>query len=287
MLPLPDSSLPMNVRAKKSLGQHFLTDPAICRKIVRLAGIEPGDAVIEIGAGTGLLTRALIEGGGRVTALEFDSRLVGLLREKAQSDPAFTGLRVVQTDVLKAAWPSILDEASGASPDGRDADAPPGRVLVVGNLPYNIATRIVRRMIPFKNRFQSFTFMVQKEVAERLCATTGSKDYGSLTLAIAQHFERLKGFTVAAGSFTPPPKVSSALVKLSPLNEPRPPAEDAWLEKLLRRSFRQRRKTLANNLKGFAAVRDWPKRLSACGIAAQARPQETTLEQYRCLCQML
>ena len=277
----------MTVQAKKPLGQHFLTDPRICRKMVRFAGIQPGDAVIEIGPGTGLLTESLLAAAGRVTALEIDSHLVRLLRAKAKSDPAFAGLTVLEADVLKAAWTKILDLAVSQSHGCQAAVGHDGRVMIVGNLPYNIGTRIVKRMIPWKNRFHSFTFMLQKEVADRICATTGSKDYGSLSVGVAQHFDRVSGFTVAAGSFRPPPKVTSAVMKLVPDLQARPPAEDACFEKLVRRSFQHRRKTLANNLKGFAGARDWSERLAKCGIAPQARPQQISLDQYRCLCQML
>ncbi|MEE8584884.1 MAG: 16S rRNA (adenine(1518)-N(6)/adenine(1519)-N(6))-dimethyltransferase RsmA [Acidobacteriota bacterium] len=277
----------MTVQPKKPLGQHFLTDPRICRKIVRFAAIRPGDAVIEIGPGTGLLTQSLLAAAERVTALEIDSHLVRLLRAKAGNDPAFAGLAVVEADVLKAGWPKILDSAVSHSQSGRNAVAQDGRIMIVGNLPYNIGTRIVKRMIPWKNRFHSFTFMLQKEVADRICAPTGSKDYGSLSVGIAQHFARVSGFTVAAGSFRPPPKVTSAVMKLIPDLQARPPAEEACFEKLVRRSFQHRRKTLANNLKGFDGVRDWSARLSECGIAPHSRPQQITLDQYRCLCQML
>lgn len=287
MLPLPDGSCLMTVRAKKSLGQHFLTDPRVCRKIVRFASIRPGDTVIEIGPGTGRLTQSLLAEAERVTALEIDSHLVGLLRAKADHDPAFAGLAVIEADVLKVDWPSLLERAVNHSLGGPEALDQGGSTIIVGNLPYNIATRIVKRMIPCKNRFHSFTFMVQKEVADRICASTGSKGYGSLTLGIAQHFKRIAGFPVATGSFRPPPKVTSAVMKLIPDLQARPPAEAAYFEKLVRRSFQHRRKTLANNLRGFAGVRDWKGRLSQCGIAPQARPQEATLDQYRCLCQML
>ncbi len=264
----------MKPRAKKSLGQHFLADSNLCRKIVRFAEINSQDSVLEIGAGTGHLTRVLLSMARRVTAVEFDREMVNYLRDQWPENSTHQGapLTIIQADVLTLDWNTILDT---------------GPVKVIGNLPYNISTRILQRMIEIKDRFQSCTVLIQKEVAQRILAAPDSKDYGYFTLLMEYHFQRKAGFDIAPGAFVPKPKVVSHVLKLIPRQHPHEVSDYEGFLTLLKEAFQQRRKTLWNNLK---QNRD-PERLRAafktCHIASQARPESVTLEQFACLAQML
>jgi len=263
----------MKPRAKKSLGQHFLADPNLCRKIVRFAEINSQDSVLEIGAGTGHLTRVLLSMARRVTAVEFDREMVNYLRDQWPENSTHQGapLTIIQA-VLTLDWNTILDT---------------GPVKVIGNLPYNISTRILQRMIEIKERFQSCTVLIQKEVAQRILAAPDSKDYGYFTLLMEYHFQRKAGFDIAPGAFVPKPKVVSHVLKLIPRQHPHEVSDYEGFLTLLKEAFQQRRKTLWNNLK---QNRD-PERLRAafktCHIASKARPESVTLEQFACLAQML
>lgn len=258
------------IRPKKSLGQHFLADPNYCKKILRYAEIQAADTVIEIGPGTGQLTECLLAAAGRVVAIEFDPALVEYLKDRF-TDQAH--LELVQADILHLDWSDMIRGAS---------------VKIVGNLPYNIATPILLKTTQITDRFQSFTFMVQREVARRILAQAGSKDYGYFTLLMAYHFERLRGFDVPPGVFVPKPRVLSHVMKLIPRDPPHPvPDYDRFLG-LLKRAFRHRRKTLRNNLQeAVSEPRRFAAALEQCRVAPEARPEQVTLQQYSCLARML
>lgn len=302
----------MDVQAKKSLGQHFLADPRICKKIVHFADVRPADVIVEVGPGTGNLTEFLLEAGAFVIALELDRRLVERLCQR-WSSLLNERLIVLEADALAVDWSELLDsyslftarpvpaEKAGRSPSKiphrKSAPPPLGegpspaadkRLKFVGNLPYNIATRLLTRTIPHKARFHSFTFMVQREVARRILAQPGSGDYGFLALLMEYHFDRIRGFDVPPGAFVPRPDVFSHVMKLLPLGRDHQDPAYADLFDLISRAFRHRRKTLLNNLKSRTCGRD---RLSAafkeCGISEKSRPQTLTLEQFRCLARML
>ena len=260
-------------RAKRSLGQHFLHDAGYCRRMVRLAAPTRRDTVIEIGPGTGQLTRLILERARNVVAVELDRDLVARL--KRGLTPEFRSrLTLIQGDVLDLDWNSTFPETP---------------VKLVGNLPYNIATAVLTKMISFGNRFHSFTFMVQKEVAQRILARPGSKSYGSLTLVLQYHFSRIPGFDVPAGAFAPPPEVRSHAMQLIPRPQPaRLPCYDRF-RRLVRSAFGQRRKTLRNNLLG--AFGPWKGRLEpafqGAAIEPRQRAEEVSLEQFVCLARML
>ncbi|HSR50348.1 MAG TPA: 16S rRNA (adenine(1518)-N(6)/adenine(1519)-N(6))-dimethyltransferase RsmA [Acidobacteriota bacterium] len=271
----------MTVRPKKSLGQHFLTDENICRKIVRFAHLAQGDPVIEIGPGTGRLTRALLQAGARVRAVEVDPGLASRLQEGEGIEANLRDrLEIVQGDILSLTWNELLDSNHASSVE----DTP---VKIVGNLPYNIASRILLKMIEARRRFQRAVFMVQKEVAERVAAGPGGKDYGSLTLALQYHFKVEMGFDVRPGSFQPPPKVMSSVLALSPLKEQPSPQEAEAFHRLVRLAFRHRRKTLYNNLKDSFQPQSIRKALEACGLEPQIRPEQVDLQSFGCLCRVL
>jgi 16S rRNA (adenine1518-N6/adenine1519-N6)-dimethyltransferase len=220
------------VRPKKRYGQNFLVDAGAARRIARLslAGAPPASRIIEIGAGTGALTLALLDEGADVTALEIDPSLVGLLQSREDLSHA----RILQADALTfdyRAW----------------SDAHAWRVA--GNLPYNIATALIVRLAEMERGPDHMTVMVQKDVADRLVAAPGTRAYGSLSVAVqyAMHVER--AFTLAPRSFYPPPKVHSTVVllrrRVSPAVRPRD-LQLFW--KVVRGVFAYRRKTIANSL---------------------------------------
>ncbi len=258
--------------AKKSLGQNFLVDPSYCDRIIRFAGVQPLDHVVEIGPGTGALTSSLLRYGASVVAIEFDREMVDYLnRELVPEAPDRLEIRI--EDILRFDWTQL---------------SPWSPFKIVGNLPYNIATRIVRDLASFTSLFESFSFMVQKEVAQRILARPGSKDYGFLTLLAEYHFNRLPGFDVPPGAFRPSPKVTSHVMKLTPRNEPAEPVGDyEQFVSLLARAFGQRRKTLWNNLVGKTERERLAEAFETAGIARTARPEQVSLSQFSCLARVL
>jgi 16S rRNA (adenine1518-N6/adenine1519-N6)-dimethyltransferase len=262
----------MKVQPKKSLGQHFLVDTQHCARITAYADIQPEDTVIEIGPGTGQLTRLLLEKARTVIAIEFDRDMVEHLgRLFPENDPRSSKLTIVNADILRLRW----------------TDLPAGNhVRLVGNLPYNISTKILAQTAEVKERFHSFTFMVQKEVAERVLARPGTKDYGYFTLLMEYHFQRFRGFAVPPGAFSPPPRVVSYAMRVMP-REPLEVPDYRRFVKLLQSSFRQRRKTLWNNLKSGFEDEKLAQAFSECGLDSRIRPEELPLQQFACLARVL
>lgn len=264
----------MKPRAKKSLGQHFLADPNYCRKIARFAEIDSQDSVVEIGPGTGHLTQVLLGMARRVTAIEFDREMVDYLHDQWPENGTHQGapLTIVQADVLTLDWSTILGT---------------GPVKVIGNLPYNISTRILQKMTEIKDRFHSCTVLIQKEVAQRVLAGPNSRDYGYFTLLMEYHFQRVAGFDISAGAFVPKPKVLSHVLKLIPRQYPHEVSDYEAFVSLLKEAFQQRRKTLWNNLKRSHDPENLGAAFQACHLGPRARPESITLEQYACLARML
>ncbi len=263
----------MPPRPKKSYGQHFLTDPLYCQRFVDFGGLEPLDAVLEIGAGTGQLTEALLGRCRRVIAVESDPELVRCLQKRFSSHLLSPQLIVLPTDILSFDWDSIRHETP---------------FKLAGNLPYNISTRILAKMAERKDRFQTFTFMVQKEVADRILAPVGSRDYGFFTLFMEYHFFSLKGFDVPPGVFVPRPKVDSSVLQCRPRQRDWSQVHYTHCMQLLKKAFRHRRKTLWNNLKAFVPDRErLGEVFDICRIAPDVRPQRVDLAHYSCLSRML
>ena len=230
--PLRESLAEHGLLAKKSFGQHFLLDLNVTRKIARLAGPLEGETVIEVGPGPGGLTRALLEAGAKVIAVEKDARFIPLLRELA--DAAEGRLTVVEADAL------AVDEA---------ALAPVGHV--VSNLPYNVGTPLLLKWLTGPWRPKSMTLMFQKEVADRIAARPDTSAYGRLAIISQAVANAQVVMDLPARAFTPPPKVASAVVRLEPKPD-RPPAADlAALEKVTAAAFGQRRKMLRSSLKAL------------------------------------
>ena len=209
------------------LGQHFLHDESVLARIAAALQISPGDRVLEVGPGEGALTRHLLAAGARVTAIEIDRNLAARLRATFAGESRF---ELVEADVL------AVDLAQLVAPEP---------TAIVGNLPYYITSPIVRKTLELGDRIARAVFLVQKEVAERIAAGPGSRDYGYLSVLCRLRSEPEYLFRVRPGSFRPPPKVESAVVRLTPRPGPQP--EPRFLQ-FLEAAFRQPRKTLRNNL---------------------------------------
>ncbi|MEA2695558.1 MAG: rRNA (adenine1518-N6/adenine1519-N6)-dimethyltransferase [Acidobacteriota bacterium] len=243
---------------KKSLGQHHLVDPALCRPLVEFLRPD-GERVLEIGPGGGVLTTALLAAGARVLAWEVDPDWAAVLRARLP-DPR---LALVVGDALEIPW-----------------DRLPAPTLVAGNLPYNVATAIIERLFPHQERVPRAAFLVQKEVADRLVAGPGDEAYGSLSVLTAAYAEaRLLG-RVKRGSFRPPPKVEGAFVGFTLHAPPLPADEMPGFVRMVRLAFNQRRKTLRNALGA-----DWGREkaeavLGAAGVGARVRAEEVGLSGF-------
>ncbi len=259
--PLRDTLAAAGISARKSFGQHFLLDLNITRKIVRLAGIVAGETVIEVGPGPGGLTRALLEAGARVVAVEKDARFVPLLADLAACAPG--RLQVINDDALTAALPS---------------GAP-----IVANLPYNVATPLLIGWMTGPLRPRSMTLMFQKEVAERIGAPPGSKVYGRLSVLAQALAEAKIVMDLPARAFTPPPKVASAVVQLTPRPDRPADAVVERLQLLTAAAFGQRRKMLRSSLKplGGEAL------CAQIGLDASLRAEEVTVAQYLAMAEAL
>lgn len=263
------------VKAKKNLGQNFLIDQNAILGIVEAAGIEKGDQVIEIGPGIGSLTEQLLLAGAKVFAYEVDDSLPTILQnelpKKIDDQPLDSRFKLILKDVLKANFKEDIG-------DFFDFTKP---IKVVANLPYYITTPIIFALAESDLHFTSLTLMMQKEVAERLEAQPGSKDYGPLTISVQTEMKVKLALQVGRNSFMPRPKVDSSVVVLTPLKE-KPAIEDRkhfiWVVKMC---FSQRRKTLNNNLKSL--LPDKTKRdelITELGVEPRIRPEDLTIEQF-------
>jgi 16S rRNA (adenine1518-N6/adenine1519-N6)-dimethyltransferase len=266
--PLREVIAAHGLTAKKSLGQNFLLDLNLTRRIARAAGPLEGTTVYEVGPGPGGLTRALLmEGAAKVIAAERDERCLPALEEIAGAFP--NQLEVIQADALD------LDETKlfGAAP-----------VRIAANLPYNIGTALLVKWLtvpawpPF---WQSLTLMFQREVAERVVAPPDTEHYGRLSV-LAQWRTRGKiAFDVSRQAFTPPPKITSSIVRIEPLAEPVAPCELRDLEKVTEAAFGQRRKMLRQSLKQIAP--DAEGLLNAAGIDPTRRAETLSVAEFAAL----
>jgi 16S rRNA (adenine1518-N6/adenine1519-N6)-dimethyltransferase len=234
--PLRDSLAAHGLLAKKSFGQHFLLDLNVTRKIARLAGPLEDHAVIEVGPGPGGLTRALLEGGARVIAIEKDFRFLPLLSELAAA--ASGRLTVIEADALEVDEALLLQTHAPGMP-----------ALVAANLPYNISVPLLIKWLRQGQRYERLALMFQKEVAGRILASPGEEDYGRLSVIVAATSRAELAMSLPARAFTPPPKVDSAVVKLTPRPDAPPVSRLAALERVTQAAFGQRRKMLRSSLK--------------------------------------
>jgi 16S rRNA (adenine1518-N6/adenine1519-N6)-dimethyltransferase len=249
------------MRARKRFGQHFLHDPAIIARIVAAIGLHPGDAAVEIGPGQGALTSRLLAAAGQLDAIEIDRELAAALRERFASEPRW---RLHESDALEFDW-RALAAARGA------------RLRVVGNLPYNISTPLLFRLLDAADVIFDMHFMLQKEVVDRMASEAGGKEYGRLTVMLAAYAEVEHLFDVGPGAFQPRPKVWSAIVRLRPSPQPRfEIGSDKTLRAIVSAAFSHRRKTLRNGLKGLLSAED----IETCGIDSGLRPETLAPAQF-------
>lgn len=258
--------------ARARLGQHFLVDRRVQRRIAEALRLTASHLVIEIGAGRGAMTALLAERAGRVIAVEIDPLLAAGLREKFSGQPR---VQIVEGDIL----------ALPLADPGRRGWAEGLKARVFGNLPYYITSPILLRLFEHTGQFEEIVVMVQKEVAERLVAAPGSRDYGLLSVT-AQFYTRPELlFKAPPGAFRPPPQVDSAVVRMTvaPRAGELGIADEKKFFGLVRAAFRQKRKTLVNNLKGLYRVERLTKALEQAGIPAGARAEALSLEQFAAL----
>ena len=263
------------IRAKKSLGQNFIIEPQVIDNIVTAAGCDKQDLVLEIGPGLGSLTQALSNTAGQVIALEIDQSLIPALE---QSLAACANVQLLHADAMTADLSRILAEAYQASPNLRPD------FMAVANLPYYITTPLLLRFLQQPDLpWRRLVFMVQKELAERMQAAPGSKDYGALSLAVQYRAQARLAFSVPPSVFLPRPKVASAVIVLERLAAPsvQPVDEDLFFA-VIRAGFNQRRKTLPNSL---SSVLQLPKEqvnaaLAAAGVAPERRAETLTMTEF-------
>ncbi|HEX7180878.1 MAG TPA: 16S rRNA (adenine(1518)-N(6)/adenine(1519)-N(6))-dimethyltransferase RsmA [Thermoanaerobaculia bacterium] len=243
---------------KKSLGQHHLIDGALCRPLIGFLA-PAGERVLEIGPGGGVLTAELLAAGARVMGWELDLEWAAELRRRMRE----ADLRLVVGDALEIAW-----------------DRLPSPTLVAGNLPYNVATAIIERLLPHHARVPRAAFLVQKEVAERLVAGPGDEAYGSLSVIVAAYARAKVLGKVKPGSFRPPPKVDSAFVGFELQAPPLPPEEMPGFVRMVRLAFGQRRKTLRNALAAGWGREKAEAALAAVRLPEKVRAEELELEEF-------
>ncbi len=257
--------------SRKKLGQHFLHDKKYLAQIIDLADIIPGEDILEIGTGKGALTRFLLDAGANVHGVEIDDALIPALRTLEGASARF---RLTHGDAL------ALDYA-----------ALPEKMKVVANLPYQIASAIISRLAEKAARFPLMVLMVQREVGERLCARPGGKDYGSLTLWVGYRFEARLCQMVPPGAFRPPPRVDSAIMRLTARAAPQVRVGDEELYfRIVRAGFAHRRKTLLNNLKSLDVSGEtegrglgpaaWRSLLEGAGVAPGRRAETLDAREF-------
>lgn len=254
-------------RARKRFGQNFLHDEAVIHQIVRAINPQPDQHLVEIGPGKGALTRGLIDSGCQLDLIELDRDLVPLLQAMFGDAER---LHIHSADALKFDYNTL-----------RSGEA---RLRVVGNLPYNISTPLIFRLLSQAEHIQDMHFMLQLEVVNRLAASPGSKAWGKLGVMAQYHCQVDALFKVPPEAFTPRPKVHSAIVRLAPKpNRESNPEKEQRLRRVVQAAFSQRRKTLRNTLRDLVSV----QQLEALGIAPTARAETLDLEQFLALSELV
>jgi 16S rRNA (adenine1518-N6/adenine1519-N6)-dimethyltransferase len=255
-------------RRRRRLGQHFLVDGRAAARIVALARLESRPAVLEIGPGRGALTDRLRRAASRLYLVEVDAALAQALSARYAGDPAVS---VIHADVLDVDLEALIDEP----------------VHVVGNLPYRIASQILLKLVDFRRRCPLAVVTVQDEVARRVCAPPGGRDYGILTLLVGLYAEVERCFGIGPRSFAPPPRVQSAVIRLRPQATPRVPMADPEVfRQLIRSLFQQRRKMIRGTIGGALeslGIGDPGAStaiLAEAGVDPRSRPEDVSLESF-------
>lgn len=264
----------LNIRPTKTLGQNFVNDPGTVRKIVRNAGVQAGEQVLEIGPGLGSLTLALLEAGAQVSAVEIDPPLAQALPTTAQARFPEAKLQVFTADALTITGPESID---GATP-----------TRLVANLPYNVAVPIVLTVLEKLPSIQTVLVMVQAEVADRLAATPGNKIYGVPSAKVAWYASARRTLTIGRNVFYPVPNVDSALVKIERRPQPDTAATREQVFAVIDAAFAQRRKTLRQALAGLAGSAGAAQEaLERAGVSPTARGETLDIDQFAAVAQQL
>lgn len=251
--------------AKKSFGQNFLVDQNYISKIIRALDLQTGETVIEIGAGRGALTESLIESGADVTAIELERNMIAVLRERFSRKENF---KLIESDALLIDYSSFIKQPSSA------------KLKLVANLPFNISTAILQKLIEQREHFSEMVLMFQREVVTRITARVGNSERGFLTVLTEAYLHSEKLFDVPPNAFAPAPKVWSAVIRLQPKSNDEIENDKAF-RRIVSAGFRQKRKTITNNLKSEFENIEWI--LGECGIDKQRRAETLTLEEWKCL----
>ena len=258
------------IRPLKRLGQSFLIDNNITKKIVMISDIKSEDIVVEIGSGLGIMTAMIAQEAKKVIALEIDKYMVDILREELKNH---SNVEIVQIDVLKYDFSSVSPES------------PPETLKVIGNIPYNISSQILFRLIQFRDYISSMVLMFQKEVAERIIAPPGTKEYGILSVIVSMYAKHSLEITVPGSCFYPKPNVDSSVLKLTVRKVPLFNIIDPdFFSKVVKTAFSKRRKTLLNNLKYSnllkASKKDITDILELLDIDSNRRGETLTVEEF-------
>jgi 16S rRNA (adenine1518-N6/adenine1519-N6)-dimethyltransferase len=261
----------MQHRFKKRFGQNFLRDLQVVERILQAADLGKDDRVLEIGPGLGALTDHLLPRAGDLHVMEIDRDLIDALVARNAAN-----LKVHAGDALRLEWDKLLTE-------------PPYKL--VANLPYNISSQVLFKILDHRSLFSRLVLMFQQEVGDRLCAGPGGRDYGILSVLCQVWFDIQRVVKVPPGAFYPPPKVNSVVLRFDPLPQPRVEIRDeAFFRRVVKGAFSQRRKTLANSLKGagFGGVaQSLQESLQSIGIDPGRRAETLTLEEFAALAELL
>ena len=254
---------------QKRYGQNFLIDPHVLRKITAAADIGPEDCVLEIGPGIGTLTQYLAFQAKKVFAVEIDDALLPVLQETLKD---WDNVTVIHNDILKVDLHALVREENEGKP-----------VKVVANLPYYITSPVIMRLLEERLPINSITVMVQKEAAERITAPLGTRKAGAVTASVSYYAEAKTLFKVSAGSFMPPPKVDSAVIRLDiRKTQPVRVEDEKLMFAVIRASFAQRRKTILNSISNSLGISksQLSEALGECGVSPTARAENLTLEDF-------
>jgi len=244
--------------AKRHLGQNFLYDPSILKRIINVAELNIDDVVVEIGPGYGILTKMLAETVKSVIAIELDEELYRKLKTGLAE---YRNVELIHGDALKYPYENLPE------------------FKVVANIPYYITTPIIFRLFKVKRNLKSMTITVQKEVAERITASPGGKDYGVLSIMVQYYAESSLEFIIPKGAFRPVPKVDSAVVNIKILERPSVDVKDEeFFFKIVKTSFSQRRKMISNSLKSIRVdIKEW---MAEAGIDSKRRPETLSIDEF-------
>ena len=261
---------------QKSYGQNFIVNSGICPKIAEHAEVDENCGVIEIGTGIGVLTKELALRAKKVVAIEIDTKLLTLLEETLAD---FDNIKIINKDVLEVDLNALIKEEFGDMP-----------VMVCANLPYYITSPIIMKLLEDRLPIENITVMVQKEAAQRICAKEGSRDAGAISLAVNYYAVPTVCFNVSPGSFFPPPKVTSSVIRLDVNKAPKvQPKSEKNMFRLIRAAFTQRRKTFVNSTSATLGISKAAieAALEQIGEKPMVRPEQMTLEQFCALSDIL